>query len=75
MTVFIQGTITHRSKMIEPCSLVEIDRRFRGAYCLHKLTALMMEAVSVCKLNFETFVIEGYFSLFSPFGERKTSTF
>jgi hypothetical protein len=20
---------------VEPCSLLEIDRRFRGAYCLH----------------------------------------
>jgi hypothetical protein len=36
---------------VAPCSLVDIDRCFRGAYCLHyqgvsSLTTLMMEAVS-----------------------------
>jgi hypothetical protein len=30
---------------VAPCSLVEIDRRFRGAYCLHQ-GSLMMEALS-----------------------------
>jgi hypothetical protein len=35
---------------IPPCSLIEVDRRFRSAYCLHHqgddLIALKMEAVS-----------------------------
>jgi hypothetical protein len=33
---------------VAPCSLVEVYRRFRGAYCLHhqSLIALMMEAVN-----------------------------
>jgi hypothetical protein len=35
---------------IAPCSLVEVDRRFRGAYCHHQYGALMMEAVN----TFET---------------------
>jgi hypothetical protein len=30
---------------IAPCSLVETDRRFRGAYCLHYQNDEMMEAV------------------------------
>jgi hypothetical protein len=30
---------------VAPCSLAEIDRRFRGAYCLHHQD-LIMEAVS-----------------------------
>jgi hypothetical protein len=38
---------------VAPCSLLEIDRRFSGAYCLHhQVIALMMEAVSI----FETSV-------------------
>jgi hypothetical protein len=32
----------------EPCSLVYIDRRFRGAYCL---VALMMEAVNTSETS------------------------
>jgi hypothetical protein len=31
---------------IAPCSLVEVDRHFRGAYCLHHQGDLMIEAVS-----------------------------
>jgi hypothetical protein len=31
---------------VAPCSLVDIDRRFREAYYLHHQDALMMEAVS-----------------------------
>jgi hypothetical protein len=33
---------------VAPCSLVDTDRRFRGAYCLHHqgLITLMMDAVS-----------------------------
>jgi hypothetical protein len=34
-----------------PCSLVEVDRRFRGAYCLHRITALMMVAVRISKTS------------------------
>jgi hypothetical protein len=29
-----------------PCSLMDIDQRFRGVYCLHNQGALVMEAVS-----------------------------
>jgi hypothetical protein len=34
---------------VVPCSLVEIDRRFRGAYCIQILIALMMEVKSKLK--------------------------
>jgi hypothetical protein len=39
---------------IAPCSHVEVDRRFRGAYCLHHQWALMMETVhtSETSVNF-----------------------
>jgi len=39
---------------VAPCSHVEVDRRFRGAYCLHHQGALMMEAVrtSETSVNF-----------------------
>jgi hypothetical protein len=30
---------------IAPCSLVEVDRRFRGAYCLHHRGALSSNTV------------------------------
>jgi hypothetical protein len=30
---------------VAPCSHVEADRRFRGAYCVLRLAALLMEAV------------------------------
>jgi hypothetical protein len=33
---------------VEPCSLVEVDRHFRGYYCL---IALMMEAVSTSETS------------------------
>jgi uncharacterized membrane protein (DUF485 family) len=37
------------------CSHVEVDRRFKGAYCLHhqgdEFTALMMEAVRTCETS------------------------
>jgi hypothetical protein len=41
---------------IAPCSLVEVYRRFRGAFCLHhqgdeSLITLMMEAASTCETS------------------------
>jgi hypothetical protein len=36
---------------VASCSFVEIDRRFRGAYCLHHLIALMMEAASTSETS------------------------
>jgi hypothetical protein len=30
---------------ISPCSLVELERRFRGAYCLHHLSTMSQKAV------------------------------
>jgi hypothetical protein len=40
---------------VAPCSRVEVNRRFRGAYCLHHGAALMMEAVhtSEMSMNFQ----------------------
>jgi hypothetical protein len=38
---------------VAPCSLVEIGRRFRDAYCLHHQGALIMETVIIS----ETMVI------------------
>jgi hypothetical protein len=32
---------------IVPCSLIEVDRRFRGADCLQEQIALMTEAVGI----------------------------
>jgi hypothetical protein len=32
---------------VAPCSQVDVNRRFRGAYCLHPQIALMMEAVRI----------------------------
>jgi hypothetical protein len=32
--------------VLAPCSLIEIDRRFRGAYCLHRLD---VKALSTCE--------------------------
>jgi hypothetical protein len=39
---------------VAPCSHVEVDRRFRGAYCVHHQGDLMMEAVgpSETSINF-----------------------
>jgi hypothetical protein len=34
---------------VEPCNLVEIDRRLRGAYCLNH--SLIMEAVSTSETS------------------------
>jgi hypothetical protein len=46
---------------IVPCSLVEVDRRFRGAYCLHHQIALLMEAVCTSEmLVFFKEATEGY---------------
>jgi hypothetical protein len=41
---------------IAPCSMVEVDRRFRGSYCLHHQGALAMEAVrtSETSVNYYT---------------------
>jgi hypothetical protein len=38
---------------VAPCSLVEVYRRFRGAYCLHHecSIALMMEAASTSEMS------------------------
>jgi hypothetical protein len=37
---------------IAQCSLVEVDRRFRGVYCLHcQGVALMTHAVRNCELT------------------------
>jgi hypothetical protein len=36
---------------VAPCSLVEIDRRFRGAYYLHHQGALIMEAVNTSEMS------------------------
>jgi hypothetical protein len=33
------------------CSMVETDRRFRGAYCLHHQGALVMEALSTSETS------------------------
>jgi hypothetical protein len=35
---------------VAPCSLVEIDRRFRGAYCLHHQGGLVVTAVSLSEM-------------------------
>jgi hypothetical protein len=57
---------------IAPCSLVAIDRRFKGEYCLHH-QALMMEAVSTSATSFyfkeslRRYVPEGYLSSSSLF--------
>jgi hypothetical protein len=32
---------------IAPCSLVEVDRRFRGVYCLHHLVGLLQRDYTV----------------------------
>jgi hypothetical protein len=53
---------------VAPCSLVEVDRRFIGAYCLHHQDiALMMEAVCTSETSVyfsEThtalYILEGY---------------
>jgi hypothetical protein len=36
-TIFYLAVVENDSRLedIAPCSLVEVDRRFRGAYCLH----------------------------------------
>jgi hypothetical protein len=39
-------------EMTAPCSLVEVYRRFRGAYCVHWVMTPIMETVSTS----ETFV-------------------
>jgi hypothetical protein len=39
---------------VPPCSLVETDLRFRGAYCLHHLITLVMEAVSTSETSILT---------------------
>jgi hypothetical protein len=40
---------------VEPCSLVRVDRRFKGAYCLHHQDSLIMAlAVSSRTLTAET---------------------
>jgi hypothetical protein len=36
---------------IAPCSHVEVDRRFRGAYSLHHQFALMMETVGISETS------------------------
>jgi hypothetical protein len=36
---------------VAPCGLVEVDRHFRGAYCLHHQVALMVEAVSTSETS------------------------
>jgi hypothetical protein len=36
---------------IAACSLVEVGRRFRGAYYLHNLIALMMDGVAYAPLK------------------------
>jgi hypothetical protein len=36
---------------IEPCSVVEVDRRFRGVYCLHQDHYLMMEEVCISETS------------------------
>jgi hypothetical protein len=43
-------------RVLAPCSLVDVCRRFRGSYCLHRLNdwtliALMMEAVSTSETS------------------------
>jgi hypothetical protein len=53
---------------VSPCSLVEVDRRFIGAYCLHHQDiALMLEAVCTSETSVyfsEThtalYILEGY---------------
>jgi hypothetical protein len=51
---------------IAPCSLVEVERRFRDSYCLHHHGSLMMEAVSTSETSvyfYETaqrYIPEGY---------------
>jgi hypothetical protein len=43
-----------------PCSQADVDRRFRGAYCLHQ--ALMMEAVCTSEMSVSIyFTIPQYF--------------
>jgi hypothetical protein len=44
---------------VAPCSLVEIDRRFRGAYCLHHQIALVIEAVSTSETSVNFYVTAG----------------
>jgi hypothetical protein len=39
---------------VAPCSLVDTDRSFRGAYCLHYLT-LMMEVVNSSETSLCTY--------------------
>jgi hypothetical protein len=34
---------------ILPCSLVEVDRRFRGAYCLHSVMFITLNSLFKCK--------------------------
>jgi hypothetical protein len=36
---------------VTPCSLIDVDRRFRGAYCLHYQVALILEAASYLHIH------------------------
>jgi hypothetical protein len=51
-----EGTSTCRQNLLSwdaaPCSLVEINRRFRGVHCWALLIALMTEAVSTSEVIF-----------------------
>jgi hypothetical protein len=57
-----------------PCSLVETDQSFRGAYWLHHHITLMMEAVSTACMHWAT---KGILTLFAaiPFSHQTLQLF
>jgi hypothetical protein len=42
---------------VAPCNLVEIYRRFRGVYYLHRQQALVMEAAGTSKISVKFYQI------------------
>jgi hypothetical protein len=52
---------------VAPCSHVEVDRRFRGAYCLHHQgdSSRLHDATSQKTLNFKRTVVSAVFCCFS----------
>jgi hypothetical protein len=48
-----------------PCSQIDVDRRFRGAYCLHHqgdLIALMMKAVRTSEMSVNIYLTTQHYS-------------
>jgi hypothetical protein len=49
-------------RVVAPCSLVDIDRRFGGTCCLYHQGALMMEAAGTSKTSVNLYQTTRYYN-------------